>query len=160
MQSPIGTLHSWRRLFKSISQSHLFPCLWRACSSVLSTLSTSPPFTSVHLTLLILVRTKSNYQLRFTCVVDLTCKGLLSSLNGYIVVFQWGYSSVGRNHRRENVAFVVPGLLVWLIGSGDWSISASMYVYMETHRTISSKGSTIRFVSNYPSLVMGWLCWP
>lgn len=88
-----------------------------------------PPslFTSVHLTLLILMRTKSNYQLRFTCVVDLTCRGLLSSLDGYIVVFLWGYSSVGRNHRRENGAFVVPGLLVvinWL----RWLIDISVHV--------------------------------
>lgn len=36
------------------------------------------PFTSLHLTLLISVLTKDNYQLRFTCAVDLTCKGLLS----------------------------------------------------------------------------------
>lgn len=47
----------------------------------------APLFTSAHLTLLIPLKTKDNYQLRFTCAVDLTCKGLLISLNEYIAVF-------------------------------------------------------------------------
>lgn len=44
------------------------------------------PSTSLHLTLLITVHTKDNYQLRFTCADDLTCKGLLTWLNEYIMV--------------------------------------------------------------------------
>ena len=58
-----------------------------------------PPPTSVHLALLILMQTKDNYQLRFTCAVDLTCKGLLSSLNEYIAVF-FGEKRYGKEKCR------------------------------------------------------------
>lgn len=44
MQSPIGRLHRWRHLLKSISQWHLFPHLLRKCRfSLLSSSFTSPP---------------------------------------------------------------------------------------------------------------------
>lgn len=67
-----------------------------------------PLFTSVPLTLLIPMQTKDNYQLRFTCAVDLTCKGLLISLNECICGFLWSKATWEENVDEGQVAFVVP----------------------------------------------------
>lgn len=64
------------KIDQSIASAPLF--IEREGASSFCPFPPTSPFTSLHLTLLISVQTKDNYQLRFTCAVDLTCKGLLS----------------------------------------------------------------------------------